>query len=231
MTHRHVFATLLVLGSTAAPLRAQEYLDRGAFVITRGGAETGRVEYAVTTTTGAQGRGGLLTVATTRTPAREVRYALETTPDLAPVSYQATETVGGRVVRRVSAQVNGLRFSARASTAEGDIARELPVRQPFVILGDDDYTAFYFLPRPEPGASRTVNVVRTADLSATTGTVSGGVEDTVTVGGRPIATRRYELRLADGDVRRFWMTPSGSLVQVAVPAVGILATRAEAPSR
>jgi len=225
---RSIIAGLLGLAA-AAPLAAQEYMDRGAFVLTRGGAEMGRVEYAVRATPGRQGRPGLLTVATTRTPAREVQYALETSAELAPLTYQSTETTGGRVARRLSAQIFGARFSARASTPEGDMARELPVRPPFVILGEDDYTVYYFVPRPDEGVQRSVNVVRTRDLVATTGTVTGGPVDTVQVAGRPVATRRFELRLADGEVRQFWVTPSGSLVQVALPASGILASRTEAP--
>jgi hypothetical protein len=227
--HRLTLVGLLVLGA-AGRLRAQEYMDRSAFVLSRSGAEMGRVEYAVRTTTIQQGRPGLLAVATTRTPAHEVQYALETTAELTPVSYSSTESAGGRVVRRVTAQIVGPRFSARASTSDGDVARELPVRQPFVVLGEDDYTIYYFLPRPQPGQTRTVNVVRTRDLTSTTGTVTGGEDDTVSVAGRPVAARKFELKLADGEVRQFWMTPVGSLVQVAIPAAGIIATRAEAPT-
>lgn len=221
----------IVHAGAAGPLRAQEYLDRGAFVIARGGAETGRVEYAVRMTAGQAGRGAVQTVATTRTPAHEVQAALETTREMSPVSYQSIESVGGRVVRRVSAQIAGARFSARASTSDGDIARELPVRLPFVILGEDDYTVYYFVPRPDPGATRAVHVVRTKDLVATTGTVTASGEDTVMVAGRPLAALRFELRLVDGDVRQFWITASGSLLQVAIPAAGIIATRAEVPGR
>ena len=219
-----LLAVLLAGGPSA--LAGHEYLDRGAFIITRGGTETGRVEYAVRSTTG-----GLQTVATTRTPAREIQYVLETDRNLAPLTYQSIESSGGRVTRRVSAQVSGARFSARASNDAGDVARELPVRPPFAILGDDDFTVFYFIPRPEAGVTSTLNLVRTRDLSATTGTVTGGVEDTVTVASRPVAARRFELRLADGEVRQFWMTPAGSLVRVALPAAGLIATRAEAPAR
>jgi len=222
---------LVLLTGGASVLEAQEYLDRGAFIIARAGAETGRVEYAVRATTGQAGQGGLQTVATTRTPAHEIQYVLETDRNLAPVTYQSIESSGGRVTRRVSAQIIGARFSARATTDAGDIARELPVRQPFAVLGDDDYTVFYFIPRPETGASRALNLVRTRDLSATTGTVTGGGADTVSIAGRPVEARRFELRLADGEVRQFWMTASGSLVKVALPAAGLTATRTEAPGR
>lgn len=231
MTLLRTTLPLLCVTLGASALQGQEYLDRGAFIIARSGAETGRVEYAVRATTGQQGQGGLQTTATTRTPAHEVQYVLETDKNLAPVSYQSIESAGGRVTRRVSAQIGAGRFSARASTDAGDVARELPVRPPFAILGEDDFTIYYFIPRPDAGATRTLNLVRTRDLSATTATVTGGGVDTVTIASRPVATRRFELRLADGEVRQFWMTPAGSLVRVALPAAGLIATRTEAPGR
>ena len=77
--------------SLATPLLGQEYLDRGTFVLKRGDAETGRVEFAVRATTGQRGDGGLLIIGTTRTPAHEVQYILEVSRDQAPVSYQMTD--------------------------------------------------------------------------------------------------------------------------------------------
>lgn len=221
----------LLWGLAAGPIAAQETLDRGTFVLMRGNAETGRVEYAVRPTSGQRGTGGLLVVGTTRTPAHEVQYILEVSADLAPVSYQLTENTSGHVARRVSAQILGPRFSARASTDAGEVVRELPVRQPFVILGADDYAAFLFVPRPDAGTTRAVNVVRTETLAGTTGTVTGEGDDTITIAGQPVACRRYLLRLADGESRQFWITATGSLLQVSTPATGIVATRTQAPSR
>ncbi|HEY2807029.1 MAG TPA: hypothetical protein VGI92_14315 [Gemmatimonadales bacterium] len=227
---RRVAVMVVIAAALAARAEAQEYLDRGTLVIARGGSETGRVEFAVRATSG-QGQGGLLVVGTTRTPAHEVQYILEVTRELTPVTYQLSETTGGHVVRRVSAQVVGMRFSARASTEAGDVARELPVRPPFVIMGSDDFTFYFFLPRPEPGASRVVNVVRTENLTLTTGTVTNLADDTVLIAGHPIDCRKYELKLADGDTRQFCMTPTGGLVQVVIASSGITATLSQPPSR
>jgi hypothetical protein len=227
---RPAVLTVAALVLLAARAQAQEYLDRGTLVISRNGAETGRVEYAVRATSG-QGQGGLLVVGTTRTPAHEVQYILEVTRELTPLTYQLSETTAGRVARRVSAQVIGQRFSARASTEAGDVARELPVRLPFIILGTDDYTFYFFLPRPDAGAARNVNVVRTENLSAMTGVVTNVGDDSVTISGRPIACRRFELRLADGDVRQFCMTSTGALLQVTIPAASLVATLSQPPAR
>ena len=223
-----VCACLLTL---PAVLPAQEYLDRGTFVLRRGDAETGRVDFAVRATTGQRGDGGLLVIGTTRTPAHEVQYILEVSRDLAPVTYQMTETSGGRVVRRMSAQVAGARFSARAATEGGEVNRELPARSPFIILAADDYTVFHFVPRPEVGATRSVNVVRTETLAPTTGTVTGEAEDSVRVGGQFVPCRRYALKLADGETRQFWITPTGSLLQVSAPGGTVMAVRTQAPAR
>lgn len=215
----------------APTLGAQEYLDRGTFVLMRSGAETGRVEFAVRATSGQRGTGGLLVIGTTRMPGREVQYILEVSADLAPVSYQLTESAGGHVARRVSATITGPRFSARATTEAGEVARELPVRPPFLVLSADDYTVYHFMPRPDAGASRAVNVVRTENLTATTGTVTGEGDDSVRVAGQAIPARRYQLRLADGDTRQFWITATGSLLQVSGTNSGTVATRTQPPAR
>src|SRR5689334_5714829 len=211
---------LLVLATLAIVprLAAQEFLDRGALVITRGGGEAGRIEFAVRVTTGSTGTGGLLTIGTTRTPAHEVQYALETTRDLAPVSYQLSETSGGHLVRRLSAQIAGPRFSAHATTDAGETSRELPVRMPFIILGSEDYTAYLFLPRPDQGASRPIYAVSSESLTPLSGTVSGDGDDNVTIGSQSIACRKFTLRLANGETSHFWITPTGSLIQVSIPS-------------
>ncbi|MFI5207116.1 MAG: hypothetical protein ACHQX4_03770, partial [Gemmatimonadales bacterium] len=194
---------LLGAALAAAPTRAvaQEFADRGVFVIERGSAETGRVEFAVRRTAG---KGGLLLVAATRTPAHDLDVALELSRDSTPVSFQQTETVSGRVVRRISATVSGHRLSARASSAELEVARELPVGWPLLILGDEDYAAFAFLSRPDSGTTRTVTVIRTSDLTSRAALVDGGVADSVRIQGRELPCRRFALHFPDGEERRFW---------------------------
>ncbi|MFI5279018.1 MAG: hypothetical protein ACHQU1_00875 [Gemmatimonadales bacterium] len=220
---------LLGAALAAAPTRAlaQEFADRGVFVIERGSAETGRVEFALRHTAG---KGGLLLVALTRTPAHDLDVALELSRDSIPVSFQQTETVSGRVVRRVSATVSGRRFSARASSTESEVVRELPVSPPLFILGEEDYAAFAFLPRPASGTTRTVTVVRTADLTSSAALVDGGVTDSVRIRGRALPCRRFALHFPSGEERRFWISPEGRLLKVEIPGAGIQATRTEPPS-
>jgi hypothetical protein len=230
MPVRRLTAALTLALACAAPLGAQEFLDAGTFVVQRGGMEAGREEFAIRPTTGRQG-GNVLLVSTSRLPAREIQQALELASDHTPVSFQQTETAGGRVVRRVSAQLAGIRFSARIVSNEGETAREFPVRSPVAILGEESYADFYFVPRPEAGSSRTVSVVRAQDVRPVTGSVANLGPDTVRVAGRQVAAQRFALRLADGDERQFWFTAAGDLLQVAVPGADLVATRAELPRR
>lgn len=219
------------LGVLPSCLTAQEFLDRGTFVITRGGSEVGREDFAIRPTVGRQGQSGVLAVSTVRENGRELQHALELTAEHTPLTFQQTESAGGHVVRRLSAQLAGLRFSVRLTSSDGEAAREFPVRAPAVILGDDAFNEYYFVPRPSDGAPRSVSVVRPGDARAVPGTVEAMGPDTVTVGGLVVEARRFALKLQDGEERLFWVTLSGDLVRVALPATGTTATRAELPRR
>lgn len=209
----------------------QDFLDRGTFVISRNGSPVGREEFAIRPTVGRQGQGGVLAVSTVRLEGRELQHALELTSDHRPVTFQQTEAAGGRVVRRLSAQLSGVRYSARVTSSDGEAAREFPVSPPAVILGDEAYNEYYFVPRPTDGEPRPVSVVRPGDVRAVPGTVAAHGTDTVTVGDRRIEARRFALRLQDGDERLFWLTPQGDLVRIEIPATSTIATRAELPHR
>ncbi len=223
---RRLPAFLALTLAAPAALAAQQFVDTGTFVIVRAGAEAGREEFAIRQTAGARGGPGFLAVSTTRTPGHETQVALELAGDYTPVSLQQTESTGGRVARRVSAQLSGIRFSARIMSADGETAREFPARGPLAIISDEAFSGFYFVPR-----SGAVSVVRARDVRPVGGTVEALGADTVTVAHARIAAQRYVLRMADGDERHFWFTPTGDLLQVAVPSAALVATRAELPRR
>lgn len=229
---RHPFPLLLAAAAAfAAQAEAQQFLDSGTFLLSHRGAEAGRVEFAIRPNASRQGEPGVLLVSTARLRGREIQHALELTSAHVPVSFQQTETAGTRAVRRVSAQLNGARFSVRVVSGDGESAREFPVRPPVVILGEEDVAGFYFVPRTEPGSPRAVTVVRAADARATQATVEAQGPDTVTVGGQVLGAQRFALRLADGEERHFWFTTGGDLLRVSTPASGVVATRTEIQRR
>ncbi len=229
---RRPLLTVLALAAlNAAPIRAQQFLDAGTFLLTVNGAEAGRVEYAIRPNPSRQGEPGVLLVATARLRGREIQHALELTASHVPVSFQQTETVGGRPVRRVAAQLVGTRFSVRVTSADGEAAREFPARPPVAVLGEEDYAGFYFVPRAETGSPRGVTIVRAQDGRAVQATVEALGPDTVTVGGQTVGAQRFLLRMADGDERAFWFTSGGDLLRVTIPRQGLVATRTEIQGR
>jgi len=228
---RTMLLALAAATALTAPAHAQQFLDAGTFLLTNNGAEAGRVEFAIRPNPSRQGEPGVLLVATARLRGREIQHALELTASHVPVSFQQTETVGGRAARRVTAQLNGTRFSVRVVSADGESAREFPVRPPVAVLGEEDYAGFYFVPRAEPDAPRQVTIVRAQDARAVQASVEAQGPDTVTVGAETLGAQRFLLRMPDGDERLFWFTTAGDLLRVAVPRQGIVATRTELQRR
>ncbi len=218
-----LLAVALTVPCTAA---AQDTYDRGIFVIRHGNAEVGREEFSIRAST-SRGAQAFLAVSTIRIGGREVQRALEVSRDYLPLSLQQTESSGGRVVSRISAQLSGIRFSARVATQEGETAREFPVRPPVAILGDDAYSSFYFVPHPDAG-SRDLAVIRPGEPRAQPATVTAGGADTVEVGGRQVPALRYLLKVG-AEERQFWFSPAGDLLQVRDPGKDLLATRLELP--
>ncbi len=234
MTRAPVFrlaALLLVAAAVPRAARAQSYLDQGVFVIKQDGNEIGREEFAVRTTPGRQGAGGVLAVSTARYRDHEYRAALELTSDNTPVSYQLDVTTGGRVTERLSSQFGRGRCAVRIASPSGEVAREFPIPARAAVLDDDAFDQFSFVPRPGAGASQSVGVVRPRQSGVVGATVRAVGDDSVLVGQRLMAARHYLLSLPAGDDREFWISTAGDLLKVTLRARGVTATRLAPPSR
>jgi hypothetical protein len=224
-------AALLALAlALAAPLRAQEFLDRGTFVIERGGTEVGREDFATRRTAGG-GPGALLAVATVHYRDRDLRPALELAGDLVPLSYQVDISAGGRVVERFSAQFAHGRIAARLATQQREVLREFPAPAAVAVLDDDAFHQFYFLPRAAAGGTRSLRILLPREPALVDASVRREGPDTVTVAGHSLPADRFALSLQDGEVRLFWLTSQGDLLRVAIPRREIVATRTALPPR
>lgn len=219
-------AAAALLAAPAARSSAQGFLDQGVLTITRGGVEIGREEYAIRATAG---HPGFLAVATDTYRDREARVALELSEDRQPVTYQVDVSVGGRVVERLSGQLGRGRFAVRLANQRGETVHEFPVPQHIAVLDDDGFDQFLFLPRPAAGASLPVNLLVPRATRVVTASVRALPTDSVRIAGRPIPAEHYVLTLPGGETREFWCSPSGELLQVAIPARTIVATRAALP--
>lgn len=221
-------ALALAIAAAAPRVRAQEFLDRGTFVIERAGTEVGREDFAIRRTTGG-GPGAILAVATVHYRDRDLRPALELTGGLAPLSYQVDVSAGGRVVERFGAQFARGRIAARLATQQREVLREFPAPTSIAVLDDDAFHQFYFLPRAAAGGTRTLRLLQPRTPALVDATVSCEGPDTVTVAGRSLPADRFTLRLQDGEERLFWFTAAGDLLRVAIPRRELVATRTSLP--
>lgn len=219
------------LVAAAPTLRAQGFLDQGVFVITSDGNEIGREDFAIRSTPGRQGLGGVQAVATVRYRDRDYRAALELTRDRVPVSYQGDATSAGRVSERLIGQCGRGRCAVRVVTQGGEVAREFPVPPQFVILDDDTFDQFSFLPRATGAAPRQITVVRPRQTGVAAGEIRDLGPDSVAIGERSVAAEHYALTLPGSNVREFWLSASGDLLKVFIPGSGITATRSSLPTR
>jgi len=219
------------LALAAPPWPAQGFLDQGTFVITSGDNEIGREEFALRATPGRQGLGGVQAVATVRYRDRDYRAALELTTDHVPVSYQGDATAAGRVSERIIGQCGRGRCAVRVVTQTGEVAREFPVPPGFVVLDDDTFDQFAFLPRPAGDGPVRVMALRPRETRLVAAEIRSLGPDSVVIAERSVATQHYAIALPGSDVREFWLSTAGDLLRVAIPARAVTATRSSLPAR
>lgn len=220
----------LALAAVAPTARAQGVVDQGVFLITTDGNEVGREDFAIRVTPGRQGQGGVQAVATVRYRDHDYRAALELTSDRVPVSYQGDATAAGRVAERLIGQCGRGRCAVRVVTQAGETAREFPVPAVFVVLDDDTFDQFSFLPRPTGPAPLQVMALRPRETRVVDAEIRSLGADSVAIGARSIAAAHYAVALPGNDVREFWLSSVGDLLKVAIPGRAITATRSSLPT-
>jgi len=217
------------VAAAARPAPAQEFLDRGTFLIERAGNEVGREEFAIRSARA--GAGGILAVATVHYRDRELRSALDLTGDLQPVGYQLDVSSAGRVVERLSIQFGRGRIAVRLASQQREGLREFPAEPRIAVLDDDIFHQFYFLPRAAAGGVLALRFLQPRSPAVVGGTVRRVGPDTVSVGGRTLPADHFALLLDTGEERDFWFTAAGDLLRVAIPSREIVATRTALPPR
>jgi hypothetical protein len=227
---RHVAAALgLAVCAAAHPAAAQDFLDRGTFLIERAGNEVGREDFAIRRTPARAGTGTILAVATVHYRDRELRPALNLTGAMRPVGYQLDISSSGRVVERLTVQFGRGRIGVRLASQQRDVLREFPAESAIVVLDDDAFHQFYFVPRAAAGGVLALRLLLPQSPAIVGGSVHRLGADTVTVGGRALAADLFVLRLDTGEERKFWFTAAGDLLRVAIPSREIVATRTALP--
>jgi len=223
--------TVVAVAAAARPAPAQEFLDRGTFLIERGGNEVGREDFAIRRGPARAGAGSILAVATVHYRDRELRPALDLSGDLRPVGYQLDVSSGGRVVERLSVQFGRGRIGVRLAGQQREVLREFPAALGIAVLDDDVFHQFYFLPRAASGGVVSLRLLLPRAPAIVGGAVRRIGDDTVSVSGRKLPADHFALLLDTGEERDFWFTASGDLLRVAIPSREIVATRTALPPR
>lgn len=226
---RPAILTACAAFALAAPVLSAQVttVDEGSFSITRGGERIGREEFTIRRTPGAEGQPVLVASATVAYDQRRIAPALRTDSAGAPIAYALEVRAGTEVQEQLKGAVGRGRFSAVTRTPRGESAREYIVTDGALILDDEVFHQYYFVARaaraggiPIVVPRRSAQVVmRIEDEGATT----------VTIAGRALPARRLTLREPGGATRAILVDAQGRVLQVELPATGVIATRDDPP--
>lgn len=218
---------LLATALGTLPAAAQvTTVDEGSFSVTQNGRPIGREEFRISSTPGTSGPVYLAT-ATAAYGDRRLSPALRTDTSGAPIAYQIDIRNGTDGPERLSGQVGRGRFSARIQTPRGEAAREYLVSDGALVLDDDIYHQYYFLARRAHDGSVPVVIPR-RNVQVVMHVSTKGRE-AVTIGDRTIEATHLVLTEPGGATRDVFVDDAGRVLEVAIPAKGIVAMRDDPP--
>lgn len=227
---RSVFVGALVAASLALPARATaqvRVLDEGSFTVFRGETRVGREDFSIRAT--ADVGGPLAAQGTVAIETRRLQPALAATAAGTPVSYQLEIREGREVVARWALQIGGGRAVARERSARGESSTEFPAAAGALLFDEQvAHHAWFVLRRATAG---TVPVIRPRDGGMGMIAITAAPADSVVVGGRTVAARRFVLRPDWGaPPREVWIDTAGRLLQVRIDGGGLRYLRDDAPT-
>ncbi len=218
----------------AAPLSLAAQVstaDEGTFTITRDGARIGREEFRIVRQPVA---GGVEYVARGLGAYgdRRISSALQTDAAGAPLRYQVDVKNGTDTESRLTGQIMHGRFSMQVRTSRGEAASEYATGDGAVLVDDELFHQYYFLPLGNRlGAATQVPVVAPRRNAQGTVRVARAGAESVSVGGETIAATRYLFSGVGGTERVVWVDTGGRVLKVAVPAQNLIALRDDPPGR
>jgi outer membrane protein assembly factor BamB len=223
-----ILAAFVAVALAAPALSAQvTTVDEGSFSILRNGQRIGREEFTIRRTPGAEGQPVLVASATVAYDQRRIAPALRTDSSGAPIAYALEVRTGTEVQEQLKGAVGRGRFSAVSRTPKGESAREYIVTDGALILDDEIFHQYFFVARAARTGTLPVVVPRRG--AQVMMRIEDGGAATVTVGGRALPARRVTMREPAGGRRDILVDAQGRVLQVELPALGIVATRDDPP--
>ena len=214
----------LALLPTALTAQASALIDDGTFTISRKGAPVGREAFRIARV---PGPGGQVFRGSGTTVVEDRRYTtvLGTDSTGMPVSYEARLAFGGKNLR-IEGRGRPGRFSVLSSTAGGESAREYVLENGALLMEEEVFLHFFFVPLASGSSSVSVIVPRSAQQSAFT--VASRGQESVEIAGVKVAGRRFTIS-SDGVNRDVWVDAVGRLLKVSIPERELVALRDDPP--
>jgi hypothetical protein len=224
-----VAGLILVSGLLLAETLAAQTvtLDEGSFRVLVKGQESGTESFsirrngtgesAVVIAVGRVGGGG-----------QELNAQLQTSgPSLRPTAYEAN--IQGPDAQQIAGRVIGSRFSARISSAAGEMMREYLASEGAVVIDEGFAHQYWFLAQRVGNRGGRVPVIIPRLSRQITATVTSGGTDAVTVGSRSVNARRLNVSLPNQPEREVWVDSEGRVLRVEIPARAWVAVRTAVP--
>ena len=216
--------SLLALVPTLLAAQASVLIDDGTFTISRKGSPIGREAFRIARVAAAGGqvyRGSGTTVVEDR------RYTtvLGTDSTGLPVAYEARLTYGGKNLR-IEGRGRPGRFSVLSSTTGGESAREYVLDNGALLMEEEVFLHFFFVPLAAASSRVAVIVPRAAQQGSYAIEAKGS--ETVDIAGVKVPARRFSIS-SDGSSRDVWVDALGRLLKVSIPEKELVALRDDPP--
>jgi hypothetical protein len=225
---RLAFLSVLI-AITAAPAaiaQSSAVLDEGTFTVTEKGAPLGRESFRIART---PGPGGQVYLVKGQSALGQNRISTTLAADSlgVPVSYESEHTVNGQLVQRLQGRGRPGRFSVLKQTTSGESAREYLLNSGALLMDEDVFHHFYFVPLGVSLPHLVVIAPRTVQQGRFRVEERGA--ESVEIGGRSLPARRFALIGSLEAVRDVWIDEKGRLLKVAIPEKGLIALRDDPP--
>ncbi|MFN8573378.1 MAG: hypothetical protein U0132_15100 [Gemmatimonadaceae bacterium] len=210
-------------------MRAQsaKTIDQGSFTITTNGQRTGREDFSIAATPTGKGT-EYIAKATIVLGDRRLAPAMQADSSGVPMTYQVQTKNSSASQEWWSGTITRGRVDARMRTARGEARKEYIVADGAIILDDDVFHQYYFVPQHSKQASVAVVIPRrNAQLTLK---ITAGGPDRVTIAGKELEASHIVLTEPGGDQRDLWVDAAGRVLKVAIPSRGILALRDDPPA-
>ena len=217
--------TALVADPALAGAQGSAVVDEGTFSVTQKGVPLGRESFRIVR---APAPGGQVFRAQGQSALGDNRVAtsLSTDSSGAPVFYDASVTKASQLVQRLQGKGRPGRFGVLAHTKTGESVREYVLDDGALLMDEDVFHHFYFVPLAAQYNRIIVISPRSAQQIRLRLEQRG--EEDVEIAGRTVAGRRFALVGPDGE-RDVWVDEQGRLLKVSIPAKGLIALRDDPP--